>query len=253
MICYKRYTLVIGELWFAEEPAATQTDVFRFRHRPQPVPRAHCVDKWSIQVDLTQPSEQLFAGFKQKTRQKMRSALEKDKVAVSVFDGNDPAVFARFCHYYDQFARLKGLTLIDVAHLRLYAEASRLVFTCARDVQGDDLVWHSCLLCGDRVSVLHSASQFRASDDSGFRNCVGRANRFLHWQNMLHFQAHGYVAYDFGGWYAGQADQERLGVNRFKEEFGGRIVHEYDCSLGVSRKGQLALTLKRLLGRAERR
>lgn len=257
MICYKRYTMVVQEVWFAEEPAVIKTDVLRFRQRPQPVPRAQCDDKWSIEVDLTQPSERLFAGYKQKTRQKIRAAVEKDKIVASAFDGSDPGVFARFCRYYDQFAHLKGLAPIDASHLRLYAEASRLVFSSACDPQGDELVWHSCLLCGDRVSVLQSASQFRASGDSGFRNRVGRANRFLHWQNMVHFQAQGYAGYDFCGWYAGQADQEKLGINRFKEEFGGQVVHQYDCSLGVSRKGKIAVALKQLLagvrpGRGER-
>ncbi len=37
----------------------------------------------------------------------------------------------------------------------------------------------------------------------------------------------GFRVYDFGGWYAGSTDVEKLMINRFKEEFGGQKVLEF--------------------------
>jgi len=47
--------------------------------------------------------------------------------------------------------------------------------------------------------------------------------------------------YDFGGWYSGNTDPEMLNINRFKEEFGGKVVKVYKCWYGISLKGKLCL------------
>lgn len=38
----------------------------------------------------------------------------------------------------------------------------------------------------------------------------------------MHCKQQGRLSYDFGGWYEGSSDQQKLLINRFKEEFGGK-------------------------------
>jgi hypothetical protein len=57
---------------------------------------------------------------------------------------------------------------------------------------------------------------------------------------MLEFRDSGVPMYDLGGWYEGVTDSKRLSINRFKEEFGGTIVTEYNCVRGLSPLGRLA-------------
>ena len=52
----------------------------------------------------------------------------------------------------------------------------------------------------------------------------------------MHYRNRGVAEYDFGGWYNGTTDQARLGINKFKEAFGGTTVCEYE--------GEELLTLK---------
>lgn len=70
------------------------------------------------------------------------------------------------------------------------------------------------------------------------RNLIGRANRFHHWQDMLRFKQAGIRVYDFGGWYQGTTDTEKLGINRFKAEFGGTVVTNYNCKLLLTAKSR---------------
>ena len=79
-----------------------------------------------------------------------------------------------------------------------------------------------------RARLFQSASSFRELDSSSMRSLTGRANRFQHWHDMLRFKEGGVVSYDFGGWYEGREDQERLRINSFKEEFGGQVVKAFN-------------------------
>ncbi len=68
MIIYNRHHLRYGELRFDEEPSGEKVDILSYCQCSQPVANAYCRDKWSIQVNLKQDAEQLFAGFKKETR-----------------------------------------------------------------------------------------------------------------------------------------------------------------------------------------
>src|SRR5262249_28879040 len=138
------------------------------------------------------------------------------------------------------FATLKNIPPAPAAYLKVLAVAGVLDLSCAVDAEGKDLVWHAYYRAPRRVQLLHSGSIIRTSTDSAFRNLIGRANRYHHWQDMLRFKEAGVVAYDFGGWYPGNRHQDFLRVNRFKEEFGGSVVREFTCRKLITVKAHLA-------------
>ena len=92
---------------------------------------------------------------------------------------------------------------------------------------------------------MHSASFFRLGDP-GEAALVSRANRLHHWADIQRFREEGLAIYDFGGWYTGREDSEKLRVNRFKESFGGQAVHEYSADRANTWKGVAALGARRL-------
>ena len=68
---------------------------------------------------------------------------------------------------------------------------------------------------------------------------------------MVRFKSAGISTYDFGGWYEGTTDHERLRINKFKEQFGGEIVKNYICEQALTLKGALFLRIRSsLLGNA---
>ena len=87
---------------------------------------------------------------------------------------------------------------------------------------------------------MYSASLFRRYEDSSVRNMVGRANRFLHWHDMLWCRNAGYAFYDLGGINLAGEDEETRRVTDFKLGFGGGPRPSYTCTTALTAKGRLA-------------
>ncbi|HEX8098146.1 MAG TPA: hypothetical protein VF507_08925 [Pyrinomonadaceae bacterium] len=220
----------------------------RLFQQPRPADDMVCREFYTILLDLRKEAESLLACMKKGTRYEIRRAAEKDELVYEFWEADDCAqVFEEFCDYYDEFAAQKGQPKLNRPWLSLMA--GTLALSRVRDGGGDGgtLVWHFYYLNGGRATLLYSASLFRNSASSAHRNRVGRANRFQHWQDIMRFKEAGLALYDFGGWYHGADDPERLGINRFKEEFGGEVVKNYICERGVTVKGKVFLRLRQAL------
>jgi lipid II:glycine glycyltransferase (peptidoglycan interpeptide bridge formation enzyme) len=96
---------------------------------------------------------------------------------------------------------------------------------------------------------MYSASLFRESNDGAFRNLIGRANRLLHWDDILFFKNKKYLIYDVGGISIDTTDKEKQAINKFKSCFGGDMVKEYKSFIPLSIKGWIYLILKKTAGR----
>lgn len=110
--------------------------------------------------------------------------------------------------------------------------------------RGATVVWHVHAVTQEKATLLYSASQFRQLDVNEARAVIGRANRLLHWRDMLFFKAEGKSVYDFGGWYVGTENVELLRINRFKEGFGGVRTDQFNGFIALSWRGWLYLKLR---------
>jgi len=246
MIVTKRKFILVGECWFDENPYGAKVDLIEFVQRPEPLTGGRFSPFYTMIVDLTQKQEEIFDKIKKDTRYEIRRGETKDGLVFNWVESPDSETLHNFYRFYDSFAATKSMQPINRNRVGRYAEAGNLRLSRAISSEGIDLVWHAYFCLGNRARLLHSASVYRESSDSGFRSMVGRANRFLHWQDMLKLKEQGIAIYDLGGWYAGNEDEAKLSINRFKEEFGGAIVEEYNGEFPVSLKGQLYLKLRYL-------
>lgn len=227
----------IEEFWFDEPLPSRGVDVAWLHQRPAIPEIARPSAKYTLVVDLTLPDEQLLANMQSETRYEIRRAQNKDGLKFRAPVVPDASSLAAFHDLFAQFAADKGLSPVPIEYLEAIAKAG--VLRLGSIVHEDEvIVWHSYLVIGSRVRLLHSASLFRGHAPAR-RSLIGRANRLLHWLEMQHFRDAGATLYDFGGWYAGQDHEDFQRVNRFKEGFGGTVRQEEE--------GLLALTL---LGRA---
>ncbi len=249
MITYVRWSCILREAWFDEEPECTGVDVIRYCQHPTPVAGASCREFFTLLIDLSKPPDALLAALDRDTRYKIRRA-EKDGFVVQRCDPSDRTLLAEFCDFYDRFAAGKGRAKISRWKLQVYARAGALELSRCVAADGTPLVWHALLRSGSRVRGLYSPSLYRQSADSAYRSMIGRANCSLHWLDMLRFRSEGISILDFGGWYTGHTDHEKLRINEFKKGFGGEIVKEYDCVRGVTAKGKILGRLHALLPRA---
>jgi hypothetical protein len=247
MIVYRKNLLRIAEYWNGEEPQLEQVDLVRCFQQPEPREGMLCREFYTILLDLNRNPEQLLGDIKRDTRYEVRRAQGRDQLTYDCRDGQDQDAFRQFCDYYDSFAIQKTQPKLNRAWLSLLAEAGDLVLSQIIDSTGETLVWHAYHVSSDRATLFYSASLFRKFNSSAIRNRIGRANRYHHWQDMQRFKAEGISTYDFGGWYQGESDLQRLKINQFKEEFGGQIVKNYICERALTLKAKMFLRVRRLL------
>lgn len=197
-------------------------------------------------LDLTQSPSEMMAKMKDHTRYKIRRATERDELSYEYSDGSNPEAIKQFADYYDHYAALKGLGKLSRPRLAILAEQGALDLSFMRDKAGEILVESSCFVTPSRVRGLHLAVGFRGTSDPSRRSLIGRANRYLRWRDILRFREAGVKIFDFGGWYAGTTDEERIRVNGFKAEFAGIVVQEFSCERAVTLKGRVVSAAFRL-------
>jgi hypothetical protein len=247
MIIRETHFYRLAEVFFDEEPDDADADVIEHFQRSRPIPGARSKDFYTIHIDLTRDAQALFADLSKTCRYKVRRA-ERDELKEEAFISAHDEIVDDFIAFFDRFASGKGLPPAPAERLHTLAEAGVLdLSTVTRD--DDTLVWHAYLRAGNRARLLHSASTFREYNDTAIRNMIGRANRYLHWHDLLRYKDAGVPLFDFGGWYNGRDDDELLRINAFKEEFGGRVVSEFHCAVPASVRGRMVLFARRLRNR----
>jgi hypothetical protein len=133
-----------------------------------------------------------------------------------------------FEQMYNQFAAMKGLPRLNRARMDSMAAAGVLDLSAAKDPQGNVLVYHANYRDRHRATGIELPSLYRAHLESTARNLVGRANRYLTWNDILRYREEDLKCFDFGGWYYG-TDPGMLRINDFKRGFGGKVLREYQC------------------------
>jgi hypothetical protein len=190
--------------------------------------------------------EDIAAPISKNTHYKIRRA-EREGLAPQLV--MDPAVEdARlYADFHDTFAQHKGLPPCNRAKLKALCESSAILLSSIADIDGHVLSAHALVKDSSvgRVRLLYSASHFRAMSDSGERNKVGRANRLLHWHEIVTLKDLGFRLYDLGGIPLDSSDQDKNDIARFKLEFGGRMLVEYNGVLPTNVVGRVLLPLAR--------
>lgn len=237
----------VEEVWFEEETEkAHDVDVLYYRQLSNPNRGNLCSDFHTIILDLTKEQNELWECIGKNTKYKIRRS-EKEQTVYEFWNTNNFDILKEFSDFYDEFALQKGLPKLNRSRLINFMNAGSLVLSWSKSRDSVPLVWHAYYYSKTCSFLLYTASLFRSSTDTYYRNMLGRANRYHHWQDILRFKELGISVYDFGGWYAGNKDQEKININKFKEEFGGEIVRNFNCAQGITMKGKLYLRLREIL------
>ena len=254
MIYYRKKSgLSIADVWYdAAAVPSTKCDILRF-HYIDVLPHK-CESKenlFTILIDLSKSEDEIFSGLDKTTKYQAMRAKERDNVTTETFlalgeQQNDKLM--QYISFFNDFASSKGRGLISLPDLEeFYKEGTLCIRAIRENETGNILAMHCNVVSDGRARLHQSASHFRGSDDSSFRNLIGRANRYLHWDDILYFRHEGAAFYDFGGWYGGDSDKEKIAINAFKEAFGGEKISEYSCMVPVTMIGHLSCIARKIL------
>ena len=236
----------INDVFFASNPLAetSRSPIQFFIQAASPAP-GFSLFKTPI-IDLTKAPGELFANLSSNTRYKIRRA-EREGVVPTIIAHPTAAELNDFCTFYDTFAAQKNRGASNRNKLQALTDNNALILATAQDQGGKTVAAHAYV--GDtqisRARLLYSASHFRGADDTDTRNRIGRANRFLHWHEIEQFKQLGYDSYDLGGVPIDESDPEKNAIARFKSEFGGNHVIEYNGYLSALPLVQRAIPIAR--------
>lgn len=242
--------LTTAEIWFDEEVAPV-ADIILLRQSSIKRSDGRCQPFHTTIIKLDSNEADIFANFKKNTQYEIRRAQNKDNVEYQVIDVEEH--IERFAESYDQFALSRGLSKVNRRFLLNLNQYGRLDLSVMMDADKSIITWHAYYRGLDRARLLYSVSNAKSEEDSAIRSYIGRVNRYHHWEDILRFRNDRYKIYDFGGWYIGESDDEKLKINKFKAEFGGVLEISFNCEVINSVKARLLYLARKMLGFGARR
>jgi hypothetical protein len=251
VVAFKRRGMTIGEAYFdpdaADAPGLGRVDLMRIVGAFTP-PSGPARKRHTLVLDLGQDEDALLAQMGKDTRSKIRRGAERDPLEVSCMPEPTGADIDAFAEFYDRFAAAQSVAPAFRPRLEALAERGNLVLTAAARDDGEVLVRHAYVASRGRGFMLYSGSVLAESEDSGARNLIGRANRYLHWHDIRLFKERGFEIYDFGGLDVEERSPKTAGIARFKRGFGGEVRPVFSVTRARSLRGAAAQRILALRG-----
>jgi hypothetical protein len=235
-----RYGLTYFDTYYAK-PAVDIIREWQYRQK-----RMFSQEFYTLHINLDESEDVLFNRFEKNTKYEINRAAQKDGIRAETLAATMEKTL--FYDFYNKFAETKNLSPVNGVETDLLIENDMFTIR-AVSTNGERLVYHTYITANGRARLFHSASLFRNTEDGASRNLIGRANRFLHWDDMRYFKSKGYTTYDMGGISVDTSNSEAQAINKFKGSFGGAVVMEYKSYVPVSIKGLIYLTSKKLTGK----
>lgn len=252
MIEYQLGFIKAQEVWFdAEQQLAEDADLLFYNQIGQRT-RHNSQEFHTLVLNLLDDEDVLYQNITKNNRYEINRAQNKDELIHLFFEGKNltESIVENFVKAYNSFADERSKGTIKVQDFLKYAKNGNLVISIVEKNKAP-LVWHTYIVKNGRARLKTSNSVF-ANEDNETRNLIGRANKWMHWQDALYFKKSGFKVYDFGGWYSGDSDKKLLGINKFKESFGGTIEISYNYTVVKTLKGKLYLLLNQLKSKFKR-
>lgn len=195
-------------------------------------------------IDLQKSEEQLRKEMNRTTRYQINKA-GKDNLKIKHLSEPTKADIVEFATFFNPFAKEKGIEICREDKVKALQRSNRLVISYVFHPDGRKLASHLYIIDGNRATMLYSCSgRFTATDIPPLE--IGRANRFLHWQDILYFKQEAYATYDFLGLSINEKDKDQQNINKFKKGFGGREEFQFQSFVPQTKLGIVMLFLLRI-------
>ena len=237
-----------AHIWFAKQNTKSKLncDVYTYYGVENVIEGSITKLQHTLITDLTEPQDEIFQKFAKNTKYEINRS-DRDGVQFEVYTPNmlkNNQVLNDFVDCYLQMYKSKNIKCSSPKKMmKEYINADALEITLAR-YNGKVLVYHTYVRDSENVRLFHSCSDFRNCQDSAEKAIVGRANRFLHWNDMIYYKENGIRMLDWGGI---QSYEEPNGIDKFKMDFGGEYKCYYNYSIERSCKAKIFAKLKKLL------
>lgn len=249
-VIYKRYGLKINAIWFYKdielEKDMNNVDIVFFHgiKNIENVKSKVVKIQYSLTTNLLLTAEELFKRIGKNFRYQINRS-EKENVKCTIYSSSNLQekleILDKFEEEYDEFTKLKGIAnTYNENAMKKYIESNSIVLSKA--YKDEEVYAQHIYICDGKSSrLLYSVSNFRTEGMN--RNLIGRANKYLHWQDILYLKNSGFEVLDWGGI---SSITEPNGIDKFKKEFGGKEEKYFNVIIGKSFIGKLVVLMRRM-------
>lgn len=202
---------------------------------------------YTLISDLDESREELFSKMRRSYRSQILRCEEED-VRISIYEADQikgdagiiDSFYSTYMHYCDSSGRLELKKDFDMKKINSYIDNKCITVSTAEFEGGR--VYHMYVHDENNTVILYSASDFRNEDVD--KNLAGRANKLLHYRDMIYFKELGVHTYDWGNV---SSFTNPNGVDTFKMAFGPDRAQVYNIFIGNSLPGKMLVKFKRML------
>lgn len=169
----------------------------------------------TLELDLTNNVETIFANFSKQIRQQIKIAENEGIICYFHQD------IEKFVDFFNEFALKKDTFTTSKKNVSALGDSLKLSFAV---YNGQIIAAHSYLVDAGLGIARHIHSATKRLDEQYDRNLIGRANKYLTVKDILYFKEGGYKIFDFGGYAKNTEDKSLNGINNYKLLFGGKVV-----------------------------
>ncbi len=230
----------------------SKTDVTRYMRFKEKIPLfsngIEDIDSTLI-TDLRLTDEKILQQFSQTVRYEIKRSLTDD-ISMLFYTYKDlrdnfniledfKNTFLNYCDICNNQALKK---VYDEQKIRSYIDNECVLLSRAEFPNGK--VYHLYVYDENNALLVYSASDHRKDEID--RNLAGRANKLLHYNDMLFLKSIGLSHYDWGNVASFESPN---GIDKFKMSFGGTQMKVYSYFVGNSLLGKFLVFSKKLLKR----
>jgi O-antigen/teichoic acid export membrane protein len=239
IIRHRRWFVKQAECWYAVSPEAPDADIIEYLHLQSPLRNSRAEVFETIAIDLAKSEDALFRGMNKTTRNEVRRA-STEGFEYRFWHGNAAEAIESFWKFYAEHEVGGGNGNEARRWAIRHASCGALDLSRIARADGTVLAWHAYYRDHRHCRLKYSVSLTRGKHND-LSALIGRANRLHHWEDIRRFKSDGLLVYDLGGWYAGADNEKLLGVNKFKEGFGGSLITSFHCTIPVTTVGRVYL------------
>ncbi len=177
----------------------------------------------TIVNDIDKSDEDISLDFNKNVRYEIRRAIKEGVECAFICNSTNASISDRLLdemnEQYILMYKSKGIKANSIKEKLLKYRDYGILGVSFAKINGNPVVWHIYYFGQGISRLMYSFSVFRDSDSSEERNAIGRANRYLHYYDMLQLRdKYGVTEYDWGG--CGSSEEVKF-ISDFKRGFGG--------------------------------
>lgn len=222
-VSYKKKFVKINSYWFYDSQDIPQGLISIVHDSKDKIEGALNRDHYTLDTDLHEDETVLFSKLSKNYKYEINKVINDYKLTHDTIININKEDMLKFQFEYNSFCRLKGIK--NTFNKRLITELSEknLLLLTRASLDGKNLAQHLYVVYEGQARLLYSVSNFRQSNEE---KLIGKANKWLHWEDMIYLKHNNFHELDWGGVSSKELND---GIDIFKKRFGGTLNKKYFC------------------------